>query len=160
LLIAPQRSRLATGSPRRLWDTTIQRGLDTYLGKAFEGIVHEAYARYHERWELPAAVTWTRWEGTDRLRESVEIDVAGRLEDGRLLAGEIKWSSSPLGPGRHTALQNKLARLAVSGQGWARDTDDAHFLYVSAAGFTPEMQALAAADPRVRCLRLEDLYME
>lgn len=81
-----------------------------------------------------------------------------RLEGGRLLSGEVKWLSSPHGSGLHTGLLAKLARLAAAGQWWARDTDDGIFLYASAAGFTPEIEALAAADARIRLLVLSDLY--
>ncbi len=158
--LVPNRSRLVAEDPRHFWDLQVARDLDTHMGRPFETTVRQAYARYHGRWGLPAVDTWGRWEGADRERQSVEIDIAARLEDGRLLAGEIKWSSSPHSPGLHTDLLGKLARLAASGQGWAHDVDDAIFLHASAAGFTPEMAALAAADPRIHLLTLHDLYSE
>lgn len=65
-----------------------------------------------------------------------------------------------VGDWRSAGLLNKLGRLAASGQGWARETDDAVFLYASAAGFTREMEGLAAADPRIRLLALRDLYAD
>ena len=92
------------------------------------------------------------------MRQPVELDIASRTEDGRLLAGEVKWSTDSRGPSLHTGVLDKLSRLAVSGQGWAKEVDDALFLYVSAAGFAPEMAALQQADPRVHCLTLSDLY--
>lgn len=156
--LVPHRSRLGTDDPRRFWDAHIAPSLDTYMGRPFEAIVRQGYARFHGRWGLPAAREWGRWEGLDRERRSVEIDAAARLEDRRLLAGEVKWSSVPCGAGLHSTLIEKLARLAASGQGWARDTGDAILLYASAAGFTRDMQALAAADPRVLLLTLSDLY--
>ena len=157
--LVPHRSRLATGEDcRDFWDAHVAPRLDTYMGHAFEGIVREAYARYHRRWGLPAARELGRWEGADRNREGVEIDLAGRLEDGRLLVGELKWSSSPHGPNLHDGLRDKLRRLALSGQGWARDADAAVYLYASAAGFTPQMRRLAEENPQLRLLTLEDLY--
>ena len=157
--LVPHRSRLATGEDcRAFWDAHVAPRLDTYMGHAFEGIVREAYARYHRRWGLPAARELGRWEGADRNREGVEIDLAGRLEDGRLLVGELKWSSSPHGPNLHDGLRDKLRRLALSGQGWARDADAAVYLYASAAGFTPQMRRLAEENPQLRLLTLEDLY--
>lgn len=159
--LVPHRSRLATGEDcRDFWDEHIIPRLDTYMGHAFEGIVHEAYTRYHRRWHLPAARELGRWEGVDRNRESVEIDLVGHLEDGRLLVGEIKWSSSPHGPGLHSGLLDKLRRLALSGQGWARDRADTVYLYAAAAGFTPGMWRLAEDNPQLRLLTLEDLYPE
>jgi AAA+ ATPase superfamily predicted ATPase len=156
--VVPHRSRLVTEDPRRFWDARVAPSLDTYVGRPFEGVIRQAYARYHRHWGLPAAREWGRWEGRDRERQSVEVDIAGRLDDGRLLAGEIKWSSEPHGPGLHAGLLNKLGRLAASGQGWAREAEDAVFLYASAAGFTREMEGLAVADPRIRLVTLGDLY--
>jgi Archaea bacterial proteins of unknown function len=156
--VLPNRSRLAIGQPRDFWNARIAPHLDSYMGRPFEVMVRQAHARYHADWGMPAAAEWGRWEGIARDRQSVELDIAGRLEDGRLLTGEVKWSSSPAGPSLHTGVLTTLARLAVSGSGWAREADTALFLYVSAAGFTSEMLALTNSDPRIRLLTLEDLY--
>ena len=156
--VVPNRGRLATDDPHRVWTTRVAPYVDTYMGRPFETLVRQAYARYHAAWGLPAVAEWGRWEGADRERRPVEIDVVARLEDGRLLNGEVKWSSAPFGPSLHTDLLSKLARLAVSGQGWAHEAERGIFLYVSAAGFAPEMAALAAADPRIRLVTLDDLY--
>lgn len=156
--VVPNRSRLATGEPQDFWNARVAPHLDRYTGRPFEGIVRQAFRRYHAAWGLPAAAEWSRWEGVDRDKQSVELDLVARLEDGRLLAGEIKWSSAPAGPDLHTGVLTKLARLAVSGQGWAHQAGTAAFLYVSAAGFASQMRGLAAAEPRIRLLTLEDLY--
>jgi len=157
--LVPHRSRLATGADSRaFWDAYIAPRLDTYMGAIFEQMVREAYMRYHRSWGLPAPRELGRWDGTDRQRESVEIDLVGRLDDGRLLIGEIKWSTSPRGLSLHTDLQDKLRRLAFSGQGWANDADQAVYLYASAAGFTDEMRRFAADNQQLRLLTLEDLY--
>jgi hypothetical protein len=37
-------------------------------------------------------------------RRPVEIDLGARLDDGRILSGEVKWSSRPLGLELHTHL--------------------------------------------------------
>jgi AAA+ ATPase superfamily predicted ATPase len=158
-LLLPNRSRLATAADSRaFWEAQIAPRLDAYMGLVFEQIVREAYVRYHRRWGLPTAREFGRWEGADRQRENVEIDLVGRLDDGRLLVGEIKWSSSSYGLSLHTGLQDKLRRLAFSGQGWANEAGGAVYLYVSAAGFTPEMEQFAATDPRIVLCTLADLY--
>ena len=156
--IHPERSAHAAMSPSAFWNTRVAPFLDSYMGFVFEDLVREAYRRFHDAWNLPSAIDWSRWEGVDRDRQSIEIDIAARLIDGRLLTGEIKWSSTPLGPALHTDLIAKLARLARSGYGWAKDTDDAIFFYASAAGFTQEMIDLAALDRRIRLVSLADLY--
>ena len=149
-------------APNACWKALIAPYLylDGYMGKIFEGIVREAYQRYSAKWGLPAIKTWGSWEGMDRDRQSIELDITSRTDDGRLLAGEVKWSNNPRGPTLHTSVLDKLSRLAVSGQGWAQNVDNALFIYVSAGGPTQEMDALQRADSRVRCLTLADLYSE
>ncbi|MDQ6672962.1 MAG: AAA family ATPase [Chloroflexota bacterium] len=156
--VFPNRSRLVRGAPEAFWSAVIGPRLDSYMGRIFKGMVREAYQRYAARWSLPGIKTWGQWEGVDRDRQSVELDITSRTDDGRLLVGEVKWSTEPRGPSLHTGVLDKLSRLAVSGQGWAKDVQSAVFLYVSAAGFAPEMTALQQADPRVHCLNLADLY--
>jgi hypothetical protein len=90
----------------------------------------------------------------------VELDITCRTDDGRLLAGEVKWSAEPRGPSLHTGVLDKLSRLAASGQAWAKDVDNARFLYVSAGGFALEMTDLQRADPRLHCLTLPELYTD
>ena len=158
--VFPNRSRLVREAPRACWEAAIAPFLDGYMGRIFELMVREAYQRYSARWGLPGIKTWGHWEGMDRDHQSIELDITCRTDDGRLLAGEVKWSNDPRGPSLHTRVLDKLSRLAVSGQGWAKDVDNALFLYVSAGGFAPEMSALQQADPRVHCLTLADLYLD
>ncbi len=82
---------------------------------------------------------WGRWEGADRLRQSVGIDVEAKLADGRMLAGEVKWNRKSVGPAAFTRHLEKLNRLAASGQSWAGEAlaEGAEFLFVSAGGFQP-----------------------
>jgi hypothetical protein len=90
------------------------------------------------------------------------VDIVARLDDGRILTGEVKWSSKPVDASVHTDLMRDLEDLAASGQGWAKDAmssaKSAGFLYVSAAGFSTEFQKRAAGDPRIHLRSLDDLY--
>jgi AAA+ ATPase superfamily predicted ATPase len=156
--LVPQRSRMVTAEPAAFWAARVAPQLNTYLGATFEAVARDAYRRYHDRWGLPAAREWGRWEGADRNRESVELDIVARFDDGRLLVGEVKWSSRPFGPVLHTTVREKLARLAVSGQRWANEAEDASYLYVSAAVFAPEMISLAAAERQITLLDLPALF--
>jgi hypothetical protein len=45
-----------TGEPGRVWERRVEPHLDSYMGKVFESIVKEAYARHHEGWGLGAAL--------------------------------------------------------------------------------------------------------
>lgn len=156
------RSLLAREDPREVWRTKIEPNLDAYTGKVFEQICREAFLRRHDEWGLAGATDWARWEGTDRNRQPIEIDIAAHLADGTTLTGEAKWSSEPVGPGLHTGLVRKLEALAGSGQGWAHgalpEMDSARFLYVSAAGFTEAFHALAGEERRIVLVDLEGLY--
>ncbi len=160
--VNPNRSRLETGDTLRVWQQRVEPLLDTYMGKVFEAMCRQAFRRYHARWGLPAPRDWARWEGKDRNRRSIEIDLVTELDDGKLLAGEVKWSSSPVDVDVHFQLLRDLEDLGNSGQGWAKaalEADQSHgYLYFSAAGFTDAFRARAAADERIFLVTLEDMY--
>lgn len=160
--VDPHRSHLETGPPGEVWREKVAPDLDRHLGEVFERICREAFVRRHEAWDFTGAEEWARWEGQDRNRRSVEIDVVARLLSGRMLTGEIKWSSRPVGPSLHEGLLRDLEALAGSGYGWAHealpDAEGARYLHVSAAGFTEAFRARAEEDPRITLLDLESLY--
>ena len=160
--VYPRRSRLETGDAGAVWDRHVAPQLDEYMGKAFEEISREALRLRHDRWGLPGARQWGRWEGRDRNRRSIEIDLVARLDDTRILTGEVKWSSRPIGPAVHRDLIRNLEDLGRSGQGWANDALNpdrtAGHVYVSAGGFTESFRRIARDDWRIRLLDLTDLY--
>jgi len=88
--------------------------------------------------------------------------VVAELDDGRILTGEVKWSSKPVDIDLHWALRRDLDDVARSGEGWARTALDertsAGHLYVSAAGFTRRFRELAAEANSIRLVSLEDMY--
>jgi hypothetical protein len=92
----------------------------------------------------------------------VDLDIVATLADGRVLAGEVKWSSTPASPEVHFRLRAKLEALAGSGVKWdhaaAGGPDARHYLYVSAAGFTADFRALAARDGAVQLVALNEMY--
>jgi len=158
--VLPHRSRLARDDEKAIWREMVAPYLNDYMGPVFERITEQAFARYHDRWKLPGAELWAGWSGRDRNRRSIEIDVVARLDHGRMLAGEVKWSSNPRGFELHNGLTRDLEDLANSGHGWAREAMSGELLYVSAGGFTEEFARWAAGEKRVHLLRLEDLYPE
>jgi AAA+ ATPase superfamily predicted ATPase len=156
--VLPHRSRLVTGDPEDIWEHAVAPALDDMLGQRFEHLTAQAYERYHRRWGMPGARTWARWEGQDRNRRPIELDVVAELDDGRILSGEVKWSSQRRGIEFHAALQRNLDDLARWGHGWARRAQDGPFVYVSAAGFTDEFRRWAQGQHAVRLIELDDLY--
>ncbi|MBI2865716.1 MAG: hypothetical protein HYX94_14305 [Chloroflexi bacterium] len=117
---------------------------------------------FHRRWGFLGATEWARWEGQDRNRRSIEIDVVARLYDYRLLAGEVEWSIRPVGLDLHLSLSRNLDDLARSGRGWAADAlsdeTSACFIYFSAGGFTDDFRRMAREHGRIHLITLEDLY--
>ncbi len=107
---------------------------------------------------LPGAREWSRWEGRDRNRRSIEIDIVATLDDNTMLTGEIKWSSQPVGFDVYNRLRRNLEDLGNSGQGWAHPALDGRHLFVSAAGFTDEFRAWAETNPNDRLVAMPDLY--
>lgn len=163
--VQPNRSRLETGGPastRQVWRRRVEPLLNDYMGKVFERICREAFVRHHDAWELPGPSTWARWEGKDRNRRPIELDCVARLDDGRILTGEVKWSSRAVDADVHADLVRDLEDLGASGQGWAKDAlsaeKSAGHVYFSAAGFTDAFRERAAKAPALRLISLVDLY--
>jgi hypothetical protein len=101
-------------------------------------------------------------EAKDRNRRPIELDLVARLDDGRILTGEVKWSSQPVDADVHADLSRDLEDLGTSGQGWAKDALSARrsagHVYFSAAGFTDAFRERAEKAPAVRLVSLTDLY--
>jgi len=160
--VETNRSLLAVGEAQDVWERKIEPELSTYMGKIFQGICREGFLRKHSQWGLPGPSEWARWEGQDRSRRSVEIDIVARLSDGQMLTGEIKWSSKAVTASVHTALLRDLEALAASGHGWANsalpEAEGARYIYFSAARFTRDFRALQTAHERILLVDLAELY--
>lgn len=159
--VAPLESTLSTQSADAVWEAQIAPNLDTYMGLVFESMAEEAYYRLQPALDLPLVKEWGRWEGVDRARHPLEIDIASVLVDGRVLAGAVKWNRSRVGVDVHTKHLAMLDRLAQSGVGWAHEArkPSSPLLYVAAGGFTDRFrQAAIAAREEVYLWTLADLY--
>lgn len=160
--VHPNRSRLERDGAADVWQHHVEPQLNSYMGRIFERMCRDAYRRYHDAWGLPGAAEWARWEGQDRNRRSIELDIVARLDDGRLLTGEIKWSSQPVESDVHRDLLRDLEDLARSGQGWAKDAlapeRSAGYIYFSAAGFTEEFVQHAAAVEHIYLVPLAAMF--
>lgn len=140
-----------------IWTNHIGAEIDTYMGHVFERIVQEAYVRISDE----PAQEWSRWEGKDRERQSVEIDIVSRLLNGKMLTGAIKWNARPIGLEVHKKHMDQLNRLAASGQGWAREAlgPDARLIYVAAGGFKKNfLKAVEEGIVPAKLWTLKDFY--
>jgi len=160
--VHPNRSRLETGDAAAVWKHRVRPHLDTAMGGIFEEMARQGFTRFHEAWGLPGAAKWGRWEGQDRNRRSIEIDIVAELDDGRLLTGEVKWSRRPAGVVLHHDLSRDLEDLASTGRAWAHRALDpegaAKRLIVSAGGFEEPFRRMGETNPGIRLIDLADLY--
>ena len=162
--VQANRSRLAGRAPVEVWTECVKPQLDDHMGQVFPAMCRQGYERFHGDWGLPGVADgrWSRWEGVDRNRRPIELDIVARGDDGRILTGEIKWSSKPCGPSLHAELIRNLEDLANSGLAWAHEAlapeTSAGYLYISAAGFAPEFHELAKQDSHIKLIELADLY--
>jgi len=103
------------------------------MGRVFEAMVPQAYVRRRRFHDLPLVEDWCRWEGRDRDRDPVEIEIAARLTDGRVLTGEIEWTRT--------------------------EERGSPPLYVAAGGFSDEFRSVAEpVREHVYLWTLEDFY--
>ncbi|MDB4916544.1 MAG: hypothetical protein JWM95_4188 [Gemmatimonadetes bacterium] len=159
--VAPNASMLERYPASLLWKTKVAPALDTYMGMAFERMVTQAYDRRALSLDLPAVQRWGRWEGQDRARASLEIDVVARLTDDRMMTGAIKWNRAPAAVDVHLDHLEMLRRAADAGRAWAHAALDisSPLLYVSASGFARGFRKKAEAGGRaVTCWSLDDMY--
>lgn len=159
--VAPLESVLATQDAASVWERHIAPNLDAYTGLIFEGMVEEAYYRLQSRLDLPLVREWGRWEGTDRNRQPLEIDIAAVLMDKRVMTGAIKWRQSPVDVDVHTRHLEMLDRLSQAGVGWAHEAKkpESPLLYVGANGFTRRfVQAARATRDEVYLWTLKDIF--
>lgn len=157
------RNELATNPATAVWDAYVEKELPAYMGLVFEDVVRQAYIRLRASRDLPMVHEWGRWEGVDRDRRAVEIDVVARLTDGPMLTGSVKFRGKRFGIADHRSHRDCLRRLAESGRRWAHEALDAGspLLYVSASGFVPDFARRVEEEEkgrRVITWSIEDLY--
>ena len=159
--VSPNLSMLERYETNEVWEPIVAPQLDAYMGLEFERIAVQAYDRKHAQHGLPLVKQWGRWEGNDRARRSVEIDIVARLEDNRMMTGAITWGSEQVRPGVHHAHMDMLQRLADAGHAWAHEAlePDALLYYVAAGGFSDAfLEEVELSSHPVVCWGLEDMY--
>lgn len=155
------RNELETTPGDDIWDNHIVPRLQSHMGHVFEEIVAQAYLRLQNARDLPQLSEWSFWEGLDRNRKSVEMDIVARLTDETMLTGAIKWNRRPVDASLYQDHIRDLHRLADSGHGWARQAldDNATLLFVAAGGFDDSFGRVAStANTEVRTWTLDDIY--
>lgn len=163
-LVLPNESAIASAGPRAVWEERLAgQAWPAYVGQhLFEDVVRQAYLRQSRSGELSAVEEWGRWQGRDRNREPLEIDVVARLLDGRTMTGAAKFRTRRASARVFLDHVQALERLAASGQGWAREAlkPESPFLFVSSAGFTDSFEEVRGehGERPVIAWTVEDLF--
>lgn len=162
-LILPNESAIARVGAATVWRERLEAiQFPVYVGQhVFEDVVYQAYARFQHERDLPLVTSWGRWEGQDRTRKALEMDIVGRLLDGTMMTGSAKVRKRAADATVFLGHLRDLERLADSGKGWAEEAmrKDAPKLFVSASGFKDSFAA-AVKDSGHRVIRwtVEDLF--
>jgi uncharacterized protein len=159
--VEPATSMLERYPAEQVWQSTVAPQLDTYMGREFERIAQQMYDRRAPAHGLPLVKSWGRWEGHDRDRRSLEIDLLAPLVDGRMLSGAVKWNRAPVTARVHYEHVEMLRRAADAGRFWAHAAlePNAPLYYLAAGGFSAEFLEAAHSSGRpVTCWTLNDLY--
>lgn len=159
--VEPNASLLERNDPLQVWHELVEPRLSTHMGHTFERIATQAYDRLRASRDLPPVRTWESWEGRDREKRSLEIDLVARLAGGGVLTGAVKWNRTPLSREVHDQHVKMLERAADAGQRWAHEARErkAWLLYVAAGGFEEGfVRAVKGSGYRAIWWDLEDIY--
>ena len=163
-LVLPNESAIASAGARRVWEERIEPQVwPAYVGReVFEDVVRQGYLRQLEDPQLLSVDTWGRWEGKDRNRRQIEIDIVARLLDGRMMTGSIKFRNRPVGAKVFLDHVHHLERLADSGKKWAYEAleEQAVFFFISAGGFKDSFREVREEYPQQTVLTwtLDELF--
>ncbi|HEV2149993.1 MAG TPA: ATP-binding protein [Longimicrobiaceae bacterium] len=162
-MVLPNESAIASAGAATVWTERLAAQLfPAYVGReVFEDVVRQAYLRHSRARGLPAVETWARWEGRDRDRNPVEIDLVVRLLDGRMMTGSAKFRERAADATVLLEHLDALRRLAASGRAWAREALEpgAPMLFASAAGFKPSfLEAARDLPSSLVTWTVDDLY--
>lgn len=151
---------LVRNDPMKIWERHIAPVFDSYVGHTFERVAEQAFTRAR-RPGLPLVSEWGQWEGRDRDRADLQMDVVAPLTDGRVLTGGVKWNGSPLPARWHFHHMEMLQRLKRSGVKWAHaaTAPESPLLWVAAGGFGREFErAIRGERKEVYLWDLKTLY--
>ncbi|WP_158855573.1 ATP-binding protein [Halorhabdus sp. CUG00001] len=128
--VEPRRSSIEE-APEIVYEGTIEPNLPDHVASVFEDICREALWQAIRQERLgPYAEIGRWWYGED------EIDLVGLApEDDRILLGECKWTTEPVGSGLAEALREKADRVR-----WGPETRDEQFALFSKSGFEPGLE--------------------
>jgi AAA+ ATPase superfamily predicted ATPase len=136
--VQPYRGMLEQGLGRAVLEQYVRPDFDHFVGQAFEEAARQHIGRLARTGELPFTPQRIgAWWG-----QGEEIDVVAISDaEGAVLVGECRWSARPVGLSVLVDLKRRAQVLSASGR-WP----DVSYALFSKAGFTSEVEALAAAE--------------
>ncbi len=117
--VEPYLALLERADPLDVYSKAVAPHFGAHVGLEFERVASEAYERLRRRRNYPLVERWGRWEGRDRDRAPLEIDVIAPLVDGRVMTGAVKWNTRPAPIDIHFRHVAMLERAAAAGRSWA-----------------------------------------
>lgn len=146
--ILPNLSAIQAGHGRAVYRHAIAPRLDEYVSGWFE-LICQQWARYYaaERLRAVAQNVGKIWSA------DYDIDVAGRLLDGRMFAGECKWRREATGVAALESLRESIAANAF----YADDPHKVLQVIFSRAPATAELRRMAAEDRKIFLITPADL---
>src|SRR5690606_41856604 len=72
----------------------------------FERLARYTYDRLTTARELPLVQRWSRWEGQDASRRSIEVDVVAPLAERGVMTGSVEFTRAPVGSDRKSTRLN------------------------------------------------------
>lgn len=151
---------LVRNDAMKVWERHIAPVFDGYVGHVFERVAEQAFTR-SGRPGLPMVNEWGHWEGRDRDRQPLEMDIVAPLTDERVLTGGVKWNESPVPAKWHFHHMEMLQRLARSGVKWAHAAlePESPLIWIAAGGFSSEFKrAIQSERKEVYLWDLKMLY--
>lgn len=128
--VEPNRSGIEE-APEIVYDETIEPELPRYVAETFETVAREAIWEAIRRDDLETYAEVGRWwYGED------EIDLVGlNPAEDRILFGECKWTSDPVGFGLVESLRAKSEAVR-----WGPDSREERYVLISKSGFETELR--------------------
>jgi len=145
--VTPNASLLERAEPREVMREVVAPRLDTFLGPAFERLAGPTYDRLRGAAGWPMVERWSRWEGADRERRALEVDLVAPLVGGGVMTGSVKWNRRPLGAEVFQAHLDHVRRAADAGLRWAHAGRQGPVLFLAAGGVDDRFAAIAKAHP-------------
>lgn len=143
--VTPNASLLERVDPSEVMREVVAPRLDTFLGPAFERLAGPTYDRLRGAAGWPMVERWSRWEGADRQRRPLEVDLVAPLVGGGVMTGSVKWNRHPLGVELFQAHLDHVRRAADAGLRWAHAGQRGPLLFLAAGGVDERFAAAAKA---------------